>query len=546
MRARKSDHNATTRNFHRLARDYYMQTFERHPVWGSSAGLEHLNSELGRATRQVVDQQSRLAQKTLRALEAMPAYEFTGEHFLDRLTLRSHLRREVMMLDDLQTWRINPQIYLNNAAEGIHWLLVRNADNLKPVADAIVSRLRQIPKYLDEAIDCVERPVPLWARLTQESAEGVASLLKSLPEPLEKVTKHDRKKIQQWAKEASRAVHAYARRVSRKAEKSEQDFAIGRERFEALIRDRLGIPMNAPEAVAAAEGLAANLKRELKIEARKFHPRKSPAEILHEASLAWDHGAKDLLGAYRKTMRQVRAAFRQAGAVSFPAGESLQVKLVPDFMVHQFPTAAYSSPGALEKDQTGIFWVNDLSLRKEKPEAKRREIAQHFGMELTSAHEAYPGHHLQFVTQHRHPSLVRKLADHSIYYEGWTLWCEQMMIDLKISKNPYLRLAQLNDALWRANRIIIDCGLQTGALTYDGACKRLMREVGFTRARAEADVNWYTSSPTIPMSYLLGKMELMRLKRIRVDQWKWPLRKFNDWVLGFGAIPWSWIEASGL
>ena len=209
---------------------------------------------------------------------------------------------------------------------------------------------------------------------------------------------------------------------------------------------------------------------------------------------------------------------------------------------------AYSAPGAFDPDQTGIFWVNDLAAVAKTDKARRAEIAQHFGLELTCAHEAYPGHHLQYVHQNRIPSVVRRMAHHAIYYEGWTLWCEQMTADLMgdDAANPYLRLAQLQDALWRAWRIVIDVGLQTGELSYDQACRILQREVGFTRARAQGDVNWYTSSPTIPMSYLLGKMELLRLKRRRVDLGDMSLREFNDWVLSFGAIPWRWIEESGL
>jgi hypothetical protein len=38
----------------------------------------------------------------------------------------------------------------------------------------------------------------------------------------------------------------------------------------------------------------------------------------------------------------------------------------------------------------------------------------------------------------------------------------------------------------------------------------------------------------------------MRLKRLRVDRGGWSLKRFNDWVLSFGAVPWSWIEASGI
>jgi uncharacterized protein (DUF885 family) len=102
-------------------------------------------------------------------------------------------------------------------------------------------------------------------------------------------------------------------------------------------------------------------------------------------------------------------------------------------------------------------------------------------------------------------------------------------------------LQQLHDALWRACRIVIDCGLQSGTLTYQGAVGLLMARAGFTRARAEGDVNWYTSAPTVPMSYLLGRLELERLHARLTGVDGWTERRFNDYILSFGAIPWSWI-----
>src|SRR5690606_14404592 len=106
---------------------------------------------------------------------------------------------------------------------------------------------------------------------------------------------------------------------------------------------------------------------------------------------------------------------------------------------------------------------------------------------------------------------------------------------------PHLRLMQLHDELWRAWRIVIDVGLHTGELSYNGAAKILERELDCTRARARAEINWYTAAPTVPMSYLIGKYELLRLKHRLVDRDGWSLREFNDWVLSFGSIPWRWI-----
>jgi uncharacterized protein (DUF885 family) len=214
---------------------------------------------------------------------------------------------------------------------------------------------------------------------------------------------------------------------------------------------------------------------------------------------------------------------------------------VPKYLRHQFPTAAYVQPGAFDKDQTGIFWVNDLSEEQRTPEKRAAEIRQHFGLALTCAHEAYPGHHLQFVIQNRHPSKLRRLFHHAIFYEGWTLWCEKQAVELGVIDYPEARLTQLHDALWRAHRIVIDCGLHSGKMSYAAATKRLQEGVGFTAARARGDVNWYTSSPTVPMSYLLGRLEVERLHAQLVGREGWTLRRFNDWMLSFGALPWSWI-----
>jgi uncharacterized protein (DUF885 family) len=96
---------------------------------------------------------------------------------------------------------------------------------------------------------------------------------------------------------------------------------------------------------------------------------------------------------------------------------------------HHFPTAAYNPPPPFSEKQEGIFWVNDLSLGVSDPKKKLSEIRQHFGLELTSVHEAYPGHHLQFAIQNRHPSKLRRMAGHAIFYEGWTMWCEQLAIE---------------------------------------------------------------------------------------------------------------------
>jgi len=253
-----------------------------------------------------------------------------------------------------------------------------------------------------------------------------------------------------------------------------------------------------------------------------------------------------LLELYREETTRIAQAFEAANAVSFPKGDELLVKPVPDFLRPIIATAAYTQPGAFEKRQRGVFWVNDLSLLKSTEAEKRAEQQQHFGLPLTCAHEAYPGHHLQFVTANRHPRRWRRLFAHAVFYEGWTLSCEQMLVDLRVDKSDWLPVQQLHDALWRCHRILVDLRLQTGRYSHAQATRHLQKHLGFTRGRAEADVNWYTTQPGIPMSYWLGRLEVMRLEQKLIRGRGWTLRQFNDWLLSFGTLPQAWIEKYGL
>ncbi|HEY2342336.1 MAG TPA: DUF885 family protein, partial [Chthoniobacteraceae bacterium] len=373
---------------------------------------------------------------------------------------------------------------------------------------------------------------------------GAETFLSELSGQIASLSTHP-EKSRRLFHDAAKAFRAYVHAIERKEPGSRSGYAVGREGFELLVRERTGLPYSVPEIRALGDRLIAQITAERDREARKFG-RKKTAQVLEEAAERWQPEAGSLIEEYQRVNQAVRNRFESADLVTFPRRERCRVLLVPPFLKHHFPTAAYHQPGAFAKDQTGIFWVNDLSLHRQDPKKRAAEIAQHFGLEFTCAHEAYPGHHLQFCIQNQHPHKLRRLFHHAIFYEGWTLWCEKMAVDEKVIDLPEARLIQLHDALWRAYRIGIDCGLHDGTLTFSAACRRLQDGVGFTPARARGDVNWYTSSPTVPMSYLLGRLEVERLHAHLVLGQGWSLKRFNDWMLSFGAIPWSWIWQASL
>jgi uncharacterized protein (DUF885 family) len=121
-----------------------------------------------------------------------------------------------------------------------------------------------------------------------------------------------------------------------------------------------------------------------------------------------------------------------------------------------------------------------------------------------------------------------------------------MTVDLKIDRSPWTKIQQLSDALWRCHRILIDLRLQTGRYGYRQGVNHLRKHLNFSKSRAEAEINWYSGSPCVPMSYWLGRLENERLYNRLVKGRGWSLKKFNDWLLSFGTLPQSWLEKYGL
>lgn len=539
MRIVRAVNRSAAEELRGIGDEWIAETCAIFPEQASRWGFKKFESLLGENTPETHRKHEALVEATLRKVGALPQAAFSGDAWLDRRGFLARLRTEAVFSRDLQRWRTNPQQHVDTAADAVFDLVVRAAGDLSGAFSPIESRLEKIPDFLAAGAECLKLPVPLWTSLAVKACAGSVEFLRGLEPELERVSPHPAR-TKSLLRSAAAAFEGFAGAAERKRHGPAGSFAVGRERFEFLIRERLGLGLSLRAAMASGERLVARQEHLLERAAAKAGKR-AARELIEEAAASWTPEGS-LLELYRRTTRGIKRRLAGADLVTLPEGESLKVLPVPPFLRHQFPTAAYNAPQPFARSQTGIFWVNDLSLEQADPEKKLAEVRQHFGLELTSVHEAYPGHHLQFVVQFRHPSRLRRLFEHSIFYEGWTMWCEQMAVDRGLVDFPHAKLIQLHDALWRAHRIVIDCGLQEGSLTHAQAARRLQRGVGFTAARAAGDVNWYTASPTVPMSYLLGRIEVEKLHRRLVGGEGWTLRQFNDWVLSHGAIPWSWIR----
>jgi hypothetical protein len=156
-----------------------------------------------------------------------------------------------------------------------------------------------------------------------------------------------------------------------------------------------------------------------------------------------------------------------------------------------------------------------------------------------TAHEARPGHELQFDSMVEHGvSLARALyAFNSTNVEGWGLYSEWIMEPYEPVEGKLLTL-QLR--LLRSARAFTDPELQSGKMTEPDAYRVLEKDVVLSHAFAKEEVERFTyRSPGQANSYFYGYTKLMELRKDTEAALgpKFDALKFHDFLLAQGLLP---------
>jgi uncharacterized protein (DUF885 family) len=166
-----------------------------------------------------------------------------------------------------------------------------------------------------------------------------------------------------------------------------------------------------------------------------------------------------------------------------------------------------------------------------------------------TAHEARPGHELQFARMlERGVSTARIVfAFNSANIEGWALYAEAVM-------KPHLplegQLGSLQMRLMRAARAFLDPMLNLGMIEPAAAKRLLMEEVMLSEPMAQQEVDRYTfRSPGQATSYFYGynKLEALRTKaEIALPGGKFQEGAFHDFIVNQGLLPLDVLERAVL
>jgi uncharacterized protein (DUF885 family) len=191
----------------------------------------------------------------------------------------------------------------------------------------------------------------------------------------------------------------------------------------------------------------------------------------------------------------------------------------------------YYQPPAADGGHPCVHWLNTSA-----PQTRTR-----YEYEALAFHESVPGHHLQFALAQELEELprFRRFGSVAAFSEGWALYTERLADEVGLYSGDLERFGMLSFDSWRACRLVVDTGLHQLGWSRDQAIDYLLANSALTRTNIENEVDRYVAMPGQALAYMVGRLELVRLRELAQARLgdRFDLRAFHDLVLGTGGVP---------
>jgi uncharacterized protein (DUF885 family) len=191
----------------------------------------------------------------------------------------------------------------------------------------------------------------------------------------------------------------------------------------------------------------------------------------------------------------------------------------------------YYQPAAADGSRPAVHWLNTSA-----PQTRTR-----YEYEALAFHESVPGHHLQFALAQELEELprFRRFGYVTAFSEGWALYTERLADEVGLYSGDLERFGMLSFDSWRACRLVVDTGLHAFGWSRDQAVDYLLAHSALTRTNIENEVDRYVADPGQALAYMVGRLELVRLRELAQARLggRFDLRAFHDLVLGTGGVP---------
>ena len=198
---------------------------------------------------------------------------------------------------------------------------------------------------------------------------------------------------------------------------------------------------------------------------------------------------------------------------------------------------AYYFPPAEDGSRPGTFFMNTSD----------PSSWGHAEVEGTAFHEGIPGHHMQIaIAQEMGDALptFRRNEFISAYGEGWGLYAERLAQEMGLYSGPLALVGMLHGDSMRACRLVVDTGMHALGWSRQQGIDYMFNNSPMSMQQVVAEIDRYLSSPGQALSYMMGRLEIDRMRRdaeaLLGD--RFDIKGFHDVILGSGCIPLTTLD----
>jgi uncharacterized protein (DUF885 family) len=526
-----------------LVAAYLDEHFTESPVTATHQGWDGLDDRLPDLSADGYARRAAASDRWFAEFSALADANLTAEERIDRDLVLSHVRGEQIMRD-WQVWRRQPDGYLSAALMGVFSLFLRRLHPEPELVESAVARLDAVPALLADARAnlSAELANPVFGRRGAGQCRAAITYSRALL-PAEVEDGPLRAQLAEAGDRAATAYEEFLPLLDDLAENGRGEFAIGDERYSALLQEKEGLAYDRRSLRDRGQAEWERLDAEMRELARSIGGDEDWRRVLGELSTDAPETPEAMRDGYERCTEEARQFLADRGLVTLPDGERCEVVASPPFQRPVLAVASYFGPPAFKPTLVGRFNVPFPPDGTPADEVtKRMSDNSHPKMPTISVHEAYPGHHVHYVTMQTAARPIRLVLSTPYFNEGWALYVETMMREQGFFTDPRAELCHLEARIFRAARIVVDTSLHGGEMTFEEAVAFMTAKTSLTEPTARAEVARYCAWPTQAASYLTGALEIERIRARWFAENRGDLRTFHDRLAGAGSLPLALAE----
>lgn len=531
----------TVKAFSALCEEFVELYFRHHPVRATEAGIHDYDHTLPNDSPDGIRERSSwLRDLEQRLVASVPWQELPTENRVDYAVLRSRIAALRADLEEIRIYQRNPVIYPQTALESIFRLLAYPFAPLEDRKESILARMLAVPDYLQVVRPNLTEVPDQWLGLAADLTLSAPGYVDEVGRQLVKSFPGENERIEHAVSRARQGFLQYQQFIDGELErKVGGTFAIGERWMNYKLERELLLDHDCRQLESLGREHIEIATRALEVEAARLEPGKAWQELITEGRKRHPEAPR-LREAYQAEVERARRFVQEKGLVPLPVGEKLSVIDTPVFRRTTSPLASHVPQAPFDDDFGGIIEITPIDTTRRKDEQMAQlELHHYSAISSIVANLAYPGQHVQACWAHQAGSRLRRATRSHLLITGWALYCEELMLEQGFFLEPYARLFHLRDLLWRACRVVVDVGLQTGRMTFMQAVDFLSESALMPRPAALGEVKHYTLVPTQPLGYLVGKLALLEIRAEAEKRLgsRFELPEFHHRLLACGAIP---------